>query len=339
MQKVVIIYSAESPSLVDERLLVTQDDTLETVNLVGKTLRQLGYEVEIKPVFPSAIQDVRKIKSDLVFNLCEWTGKDYVFGVEVLKILERNKIPYTGTDARGYRWCSVKQEMKKMFKEFDIPTPKWMVYNGSRVKLARGMKFPVIVKPAWEHCSVGISQESVCENYQSLRLKISGLWKKFKQPILVEEFIDGNEYQVTAVEGNRNPVVLPPAEITFKKVKGFKPLLTFEGRWENSSEADLSEVGMFSGNEEKLNKLISLAKKGFRKLECKGYVRFDIREKKGKLYVLEVNVNPGIGWDLSYGMTVSAIAAGLDLGGFISLIVKSAKRSYISQPKFNLQTL
>lgn len=71
-------------------------------------------------------------------------------------------------------------------------------------------------------------------------------------------------------------------------------------------------------------KLSQLARRAFEDLDCRGYVRMDLREKDGNPVLLEVNVNPGLDWDMEYGLTLSADSVGMSWEGLIGVILESA---------------
>jgi D-alanine-D-alanine ligase len=324
MEKITVIFNEYSPSLAEGSNAVTDEHTQTSANLIGDCLSQLGYRVRMQPVSPQRIRAVSKIQDSMVFNMCEWSGKDYHLGVKVIKVLEKSRISFTGADSHTYYWDSKKDLMKKLFRKLSIPTPEWSIYNGGKIK-HKHLKFPVIVKPAWEHCAIGISQDSVCRDINSVERKAIQLWETYKQPIIIEEFVSGNEYQVFVFEKNGRSVVLPPAQISYNKTRGFLPLLTFEGKWGDGYETKLSQIGEFTGSPTKLTKLKKLAKDAFRKLNCRDYVRFDVREKNGEFYVLEVNANPGLDTEPEYGLSVAAKALNMDITDIVELIVNSAK--------------
>ena len=326
MQKATVIYSGFSPSRVEERIQLADDDTVMSAGLVAAALGKLGYKTSLKEILPEHLDEVGKIKSDLIFNLCEWAGRDYHLGVRVIEILEEQGNLFVGASSENFIWGAEKQLMKKLFDKHAIPTPRWFVYEGGPLKLPKNFPFPAIVKPAWEHSAIGISQNSVVWDSPALERKAKQIWEKFKQPILVEEFMDGDEYQVTVLERQGKPWVLQPAELVYQKADGFVPLLTFEEKWEEDCpEDDLSEIREFSGSPAVGAEIKTICARAFAKLKCRDFIRIDMREKNGRLYLLEVNVNPGLDWDPYYSMTISAKAAKMNFEDLVDAIVSSAK--------------
>lgn len=306
----------------DQKL--ADEDTYDCAKMVVDALSNKGHEVEILKVTPSKIKSVHKIKADAVFNLCEWSGKDYPLGVDVLKRLEKNKIPYTGADSKCYEWCCDKITMKAMFKSFNIPTPNWVGINPKDsqeeiIAKISNLKFPIISKPAYEHCAIGIDKKAVIHTKRGAEKKIHELVQKFKQPVLVEEFIKGREFTMTVLK-NHHLHIFPPAEIIFNSRNKDK-FLSFETQWIDERKTYGSKV---LSNKKLSLELKRLARKIFTKMECKGYVRIDIRYRAGKIYVLEVNINPGLTPYESYGLTVSTEAAGWNFDKLVNEIAISA---------------
>ena len=153
--------------------------------------------------------------------------------------------------------------------------------------------------------------------------------KKFQQPILVEEFVDGRELHVTVLERNGEPWVLPPAEVVFEKRAGWRPILSYEGKWdEKSKEYKMSHMELANLNSNIKNQITDIAKKCYRELGGRDYPRIDMRIRGGEIFVLEINNNPGIDYDIESGIGVSARAAGLSWEDLLKHIVENARRRF-----------
>src|SRR3990170_3614610 len=121
-------------------------------------------------------------------------------------ILEARQLAYTGSDAWALSATQDKGYTKQILLENKIPTPVSKVYE--RAVLNGWRRYPAIVKPAREHCSFGITREAVVDSPQQLKDRVQYVLDTWKGPALVEDFIDGVEYNV-GLWGNGDLEVLP----------------------------------------------------------------------------------------------------------------------------------
>ena len=210
MKTICVLYN-KPEDLHDGSDMDTQNSAIDAADV----LRSEGYEVSLLGIGLDEVPKVKNINDDLVFNLVEWTGKNIDKGTQVIKLLEKKGIPFTGSGSWGFMLSSDKVQMKKEMAKHKIPTPQ--------------LKFPVIVKPAYEHCGIGITQNSIARNEADLRFMIHDLRIKYKQPVIAEEFIKGRELHVTMLEKNGRPWVLPPAEVIFNNPDA---VLSYEMKWD-----------------------------------------------------------------------------------------------------------
>lgn len=299
-------------------------DTQKSALAVADGLTQLGYEVEVRGISTAEISTVSKLRADLVFNLVEWAGRDYPLGVAVIKELEAAGLPYTGSNPWSYAMSCNKVLMKKTLVKYKIPTPRYQIFETGSEKL-QSLPYPLIVKPVSEHAAIGVSQKSVVTNADDLASRVSDLISKYEQPALVEEFVDGDEAQLTVLEKRGKPWVLPPAVFRFQKKAGYWPINTYEAKWGDGWESAMSawvDEPLPPRTEAELTRLAKLC---YEKLGGRSYPRVDMRiTPQGQVYVLEVNNNPGIDFDPESGITVAAKAAGLDWPGLLTNIVQEA---------------
>lgn len=324
--KVTVLYNQGGTYPLNREQKITDEDTHKTAIEISNALKQSGYETDLVKVTPEDLNLVDNIDTDLVFNLCEWSGKDYPLAVRVIKKLDDNKIPYTGADSSSYEWCSNKIKMKKLFDKFGIITPKWLaVRRHASKKILESLSqfnFPLIMKPAYEHCGIGIRDTSIVKNNKNIKSRIERYKNFYDQPVIIEEFIAGREFQVTIIR-NGQIKIFPPAEIIFGDRKGKEKIYSFGSKWGKSREESIYINTIIHKNSRGIiNDIIKAAKSAFTKMGCRGYARADIKSRNHEIYLLEINVNPALDPDPEYTLTASSMAAGFE---YKDLVVEIAK--------------
>jgi D-alanine-D-alanine ligase len=218
--------------------------------------------------------------------------------------------------------------MKKALDLQKLPTARWQLFETGTETVRHDFRYPVIVKLAFEHCSIGLTHDSVVATSRELVARAAERIKTFGEPVVAEEFIIGREFQVTAIETRGGIVILPPAEILFD-TQGPESLLTFDSRW-NETTADYvsSRVGLPVLPADFVGRIATVAKKTFMELGFRDYARLDIRTAGNTIYILEANSNPGLSDSDEYGMTVSYKAGGMTFADFVWTIVGSSMRRF-----------
>ena len=302
-------------------------DTQKTAMAVDENLKKSGYASEVLGIYPRDVDRISDIRADLVFNLIEWAGKETEDGVTAVKILEKMGMPFTGSSAWGYLLTCDKVMMKRHMDKHKIVTPKWQVFETGDETVDKKLKYPLIVKPSRQHCGIGITQDSVVGDDTALAAKARELVDTYHEPILAEEYIAGRELHVTMLEKNGRPWVLPAAEVTFKEQKGYVPILSYDMKWNEKSweynmAGDMAIPELPAAFKRQLETTAVIC---YRKLGGRDYPRLDVRIRQGKLYVLEINNNPGIDFETDSGIGMSARAAGFKtFGALLSHIVENA---------------
>jgi D-alanine-D-alanine ligase len=293
---------------------------------VKKALSDL-HEVKILSVNEESYPKLKEEKPDVVFNL----GDDGFRGdprlePHVAAILDILNIPYTGNNYFSLALCQNKARAKEILAYHGILTPKFQVFSSTSRKINPELKFPLIVKPVREDGSIGIKERSVVSSEEQLKEQVEHILAVYKQEALVEEFIDGREFNV-AVIGNKRLVVLPVAEIDFTEMpKNAPKIVSYRAKWVKQSLVfKKTPVTCPAAIDENLAGAIAeTAKKCYKIFGCSGYGRVDFRydEKENKLYVLEVNPNPDISEEA--GISKAARAAGISYRDLILRIIDYA---------------
>lgn len=306
------------------------------IEFIVNSLENAGFKVKCLPVYNARkfINDLMNLKTDLIYNFCEMVeleSKEEVFAAGLYELL---KIPYTGSPPMTLGLCLDKAKTKIILSHHKIPTAKFEVLdeplNGYRKV---NLNFPLIVKPLHEDASVGISERSVVYEIKELDERVEFILKSFKQPALVEEFIDGREINV-AILGNKPPIVLPISEIDFSNLPSHLPrIVSYEAKWIPDTEYYQKTIPVCPAplEPELESKVKEIALSCYKIMGCRDYARVDMRiDKNGNPYVLEVNPNPDL--SRNAGFMRSASVYGLTPSETIVKIAEIAfERSYVDK--------
>jgi len=273
----------------------TNDGIYDDVHSVRNALISLGYKVK-ELIVDEEIKILKKLKTDLVFNLCD-DFLDPMKEAVVPLVLQQKNIKYTGSGSSSLLITANKYLAKLKFLQSNIPTPNFQLFTNSDQKLRSDLKFPLIVKPNNEHGSIGITSKAVVKNEEELYKRIRFIMKE-KCNALVEEYIDGKEITVVLI-GKKNPIVLPVSEIIFKGFENKPKIMSYEAKWVRDNPEYQQTFRKTPADITKAEKkeIIKQCKKAYKAIGCKGYGRVDLRLKDSIPYILEVNPNPDLSED------------------------------------------
>ena len=305
----------------------TPDDTLVSDEAIGRMKRGLSsVGLDVTPV--AITNDIKaplkhlNPREHVLFNWCEGLESDPNAYDAVPPVLESLGFAYTGSDAWTLAATQDKAFTKKLLLDNKIPTPVSKVYD--RAVLNGWRRYPAMVKPAMEHCSFGITRDSVVDSPQQLKERVQYVLDTWKSPALVEDFIDGTEYNVS-VWGDNQIEVLPVAAIDYAAFSDYHDrLCSFDAKWNPESEAyRMTGVQCPAPIDAVLRRRIEkVALNAFRALRLRDYGRIDLRVRAGVPYVLDVNANPDI--TMEGGFARSARVAGYDYGQMAARILSFA---------------
>ncbi|TVM02897.1 MAG: hypothetical protein CV087_07970 [Candidatus Brocadia sp. WS118] len=319
---VAIVYSTASARAQQTDYAATDDDTAYVANKVREALETKQLRVQMVPVTEENIATLKDLLTDVVFNLIEWTGKDVDLSKQVFKHLRKLNIPITGASEKNFMETTDKIVAKRLFKKYGIPTPEAQAFVTGDEPISTTLPFPVIVKPATEHGSIGLTRSAVVSSSRDLQAVVKNQITQHTQPALAEEFIEGRELLVYLYENRGTLMVLPIEEILFANDKTLT-FQTYESKWDpNHNDFANTVVTLAQLNPKELAEVKRVAKRVFKKLGFRGYGRIDIRLRHGTPYVLEANANPNI-----YDSDEDQIP-GIAFPDFVFEIVMSALLSY-----------
>jgi len=320
---VLILYNVDPAWLSSER-----EEAIHSAQEIESALRDLRHPVTSVPVTDADLfLRLRDFDPDkyIVLNWCEELPGIPHSEAMVAQILTSLNFTYTGSPADVLALSWDRGKVKQLLHQHAVPTPRWRIYSSPSPD---GWDcFPAIVKPSQEHCSYGITSASVVETPDELAERIAAVMEQFRQPVVVEDFIDGREFHVS-LWGNRcngGVQMLPPAEMDFSTLQSVRDrLCTFDSKYRPGSrhyeEIQFQIPAMMDDTQ--LRQLERTSKEVDRIFGCLDYSRLDIRLRNGTFYVLDINPNPDVRLETSF--VESAELAGYSYGAMISHLINLA---------------
>ena len=318
-----------------ERFVPDVGTVAEEMDAMVAAIRSRGYQVQIVNVrddLDRLLSSVRLFRPDLVLNLMEFFNDDSNQESYITGLLDLLRLEYTGNPPLTLATCQNKYRTKLILEAHELPTsPYFLITDGRKpVPTAHELEFPLIVKPVLEDASGGIEHRSVVHDQSELETQIQRVWREYKTPILVEEYIDGREIHV-ALLGNDPPEVLPLFEMEFDDSE-FNPegewrpqIISYRAKWDPHSPEFYSMDSMCPAQdlEEEMETYIrDVAIQAYRAMGCRDYARIDMRvdEEEGEVYILELNPNPDLADGAAYMQC--ATASGRSFAGTLEAILE-----------------
>jgi len=308
----------------------TEPEKPTTEYHVIDALRALGHNVSILGAgedINSIIESLREQEPDLVFNLTEHIGGDRRFDKNIAALLEMLKIPFTGAGMTGLLLSRDKRLCKQLLSLHKIRVPRFISFSKNKmIRVPKFLRFPLVVKPAFEDSSEGISNASKVDNEEALRERIQFIHERWQQDVIAEEYIEGRELYVSIL-GNKRLFVLPIRECHFNFEGSQGPsLATYRVKWNEEYRKKWNiQFGLAKLESKTVKNIERVCKKVYKVLHLRDYGRIDLRlTSDKKIVILEANSNP----DLAYGEEVAEAAdkCGISYENLIKRIINSALR-------------
>ena len=196
--------------------------------------------------------------------------------------LEYLGIPYTGSGVMASALAMDKWRTKLLWQAAGLPTPAYQLMNArtDSAALAARLGLPLMVKPAREGSSIGMSKvtsvEKIAPAYE--------LAARYDDVVIAERFIEGVELTAAILGDEPLPLIRleTPREFYDYQAKYFRRRYPL-----SSARADSPPA--------RSGRCSSTALEAFRVLGCSGWGRVDLMlDRDGNPQLLEVNTIPGM---------------------------------------------
>lgn len=303
--------------------------TIKKLKTALKPLKQ--FEFSYVDNHSKLLETLKENNPQFVFNLCdEGFENDAKKELHVPAYLEMLNIPYTGASPATLGMCYNKALVTALAGSLDIPIPLETYVDIADQTATLPDIFPALVKPNLGDSSIGITQKAVVNNPEELIRHMDFIkYKCANVPILIQEFLSGEEYSVGIIGNPGKYRILPILEVDYSNLNNDLPkILSYESKWEPES-AYWNNITYKQAYlpEDEFRQLCTYSVKLFERLECRDYARFDFRrDANGVIKLLEVNPNPGWCWDGK--LNLMAEFDGLTYTELLEQILLAAKERY-----------
>jgi D-alanine-D-alanine ligase len=269
-------------------------DAPDTIDAICRALAGLGFE-------PVRIGNIRKLAEALargesydgVFNICEGL-KGVAREAQVPALLDAYDIPYVFSDPLTLALALDKSMAKRVVRDHGIATPDFaLVEKLSDIKKIT-LAFPLFLKPYSEGSGKGVDVHSKIDDVAGLERSAAYLLERFRQPVLVEEFLPGREFTIGITGTGDDAVIFGVSEIV--------PTDAFVGHGYgfHNKEFWTDKVIIRLCDDAEGHAAADVALAAWRALRCRDGGRIDIRnDARGRANFIEVNPLAGIRPDYS----------------------------------------
>jgi D-alanine-D-alanine ligase len=320
-------------------------DNEKTVQVLVDAIRSAGHICEFVEGNLSLLDQLTLFRPDICFNICEGHFGDSR-EAQVPALLEMMRIPYTGSKVLTLALALDKPMTKRILHWHELPTPTFQTFERVDESLNDDLKFPLFAKPSREGTGMGVTGKSIIRNEAELREQVAYILARYKQPALVESYIEGREVTVGIVGNLIGPVArrlpedeespriqaglrfLPPMEVNLEPFK--QTDVVYSNRLKVELAEDLDYLCPAPLDREMVEELNWLTAAVFRVTGALDVSRVDFRldmHDNLKPYILEINPLPGLAPGYS-DLVIEAQAEGIQHVVLVNMILDAALKRY-----------
>jgi D-alanine-D-alanine ligase len=346
--KVALLANLKKNAPVFEGMPADQWDDLDsekTVEALVEAIRSGGHTCEFLEGDISILDTVRKFNPDICFNICEGHFGD-AREAQVPAILEMLRIPYTGSKVLTLSLALDKPMTKRILAWHELPTPPFQTFERVDEPLNEDISFPLFVKPSREGTGMGVTSRSIVTNETELREQVAAILARYKQPALVESYIEGREVTVGIVGNLQGPVArrmpenedsprieaglrfFPPMEVDLKPFEGSD--VVYSNRLKVDLADQLNYLCPAPLPPELVDDLNWYTAAVFRVTGGLDVSRVDFRldiHNHWEPYILEINPLPGLSPGIS-DLVIEAAAEGVEHAELVNMILNTTLKRY-----------
>jgi D-alanine-D-alanine ligase len=285
---------------------------------IAHALEDLGHEVDFIGSGRNLLGSLRKVEEtiDIVFNIAEgYLGRGRE--AQIPATLELAGIPYVGSDSYALALALNKWHTKVLAASNGVRTPDFCLVRESGDLKRWKEGYPAIAKLCYEGSSKGLRPDCLAQNGRELERIVRYLLRAYRQPVIVEKFIEGRELDVPIIGTHptkafgvvgitlNGELNLGRNFLTSQIVKNDAYGFSYPLNGQFVTEAEISSLSVYNI------------------LDCSDFGRVDMRiDQEGRTYFLEINPYPFLGKHSSFNEI--AEKSGIGYKSMIGMILESA---------------
>lgn len=265
-------------------------DSEGAIASIAQALTELGHRVSrIGRARELARRLVAGERWDLVFNVCEgaWGRSREAQAPALCELFDQ---PYTFCDPLTAGLTLEKALAKRVVRDAGLRTPAFLVVERPEQAAECRLKLPLFVKPLAEGTGKGVDSASVVREAAALEPACRRLLERYRQPVLVEEYLPGREVTVGVVGEGDEARVIGMMELELMPTAA-PDAYGYENKenWQERVRILRVEPGAF------YDEAAALALASYRVLGCRDAGRVDLRaDRDGRPSFMEVNPLAGL---------------------------------------------
>ena len=303
----------------DETLIETGFGTVKTCNSILHSINSMGHSVILDVC--QTIQDLNEVvkrKPDLVILAVKYIVIEDGETIWLSEFFLENKINFSGSSRDALMYGSDKVLAKSYLKDKGISTPRYFTAVPGEYKRDYDIpiNYPLYLKPTDSTNTKDKEELSFVNNFTEFETQVSYLYNLYNSPVLVEEYLDGQEFSVSIIKAKDGDMLVSAIEVLPPKAE--------KNRMNLDIEVKKDTIKKLINIEDKVmkNRVKNLAIDAYIDLDIRDYGQIDINtNKSGHCFFMQANLVPEMTSGASRFPEAFAMELGLSYDDVIELIV------------------
>ena len=293
--------------------------TVNTCNSISDSINSMGHSVIVDICQTlEQLNDVVKRKPDLVILAVKYIITEDKETIWLSEFFAENKINFSGSSKDSLMFDSDKVLAKSFLKDKGISTPRYFTAVPGEYKRDYDIpiNYPLFLKPTHSLNNIDEDEHSPVNNFTEFENQVLSLYSLHNVPVLVEEYLDGDDFTVSIIKAQDGNMLVSAIEISTPKSDKKIMILDNEVKKETTKKLISIEDKVI------MNSVKNLAIDAYIDLKIRDFGQIDIKtNKSGHCFFMQANLLPNMTNGTSHFPEAFTMDLGLSYDEIIELIV------------------